>query len=151
MSIKKSIRLADKAHAFCVLSNPSRDGNINWSGALNQIAERYDFLLSEVMPDLTSEENLAWCDIYNGRILHPDLQQELRSMPFTVSECIQYQPFDHLLEDISVEEFYEKADKYSMIERLAILDMIQKFWNQTYIKQLRLEDTASLLLSYEPK
>jgi len=147
MSTKKSIRLADKTHALCVLSNTSKSVTINWSASINQIAERYDYMLSKALPGLSKGEKMAFCDMYNGHILNDNLDWELKTMDFRVSECIKYQPFEHLLEDISVDDFYKKCKKFTMIEKLAILDMVQKFWNQTNIKQQRLEEMAGQLES----
>lgn len=130
MGIKKSVWLSDEAQSLCEhLSH----GKVNWSGSLNSMASRYEFLISENMPNLTDIEKNIFAVAFNGRLLNDDIRMEIVALPWTISEACEYdEQIPEFFEEgeINYDEFMEKVNNFSPSERLAIIDMTQRFWNK---------------------
>lgn len=129
MAIKKSVRLVDETIELCKILTQS--GDPNWSGSLNSLAQRYNILIAAVMPELAEGEKLALCQAYNGHMLADDVMQEVAGLDWQVSEAIQYdENVAELLthHGIDHEEFKAKARGWNAAERLAVIDMTQRFW-----------------------
>ena len=131
MAIKKSVRLSDETQKTC--GELSMGGDVNWSGSINSITTRYNFLIEQSLPELSEGEKLAYVAMYNGHMLNNDIKLELRSFSIMVSESILYDStISELLSQYNVDqsEFVRKSQEYTYPERLAIVDMTQRFWNK---------------------
>lgn len=131
MSIKKSIWIGDEAEKTIKEHNFS--GEINWSGTINELIKRYDYLIESNMPDLNEHEKNAMYEITNGRMSNDNLKVEVDSLRWSVSDGIEYNAnFVHLLESGGVDpkDFLNKVKSWTDAERLAVIDACERFWNQ---------------------
>lgn len=130
MTIKKSVRLSDLTIDQC--ASLADRGEINWSGSLNQIAERYALFCEFNLPKITHFEKLAICETYKGYWFDNNIELELRAMDRNLSWAVQHdQDFDKLLKQggSPKDEFLKRAKAWTMPERLAVVAMINHFWN----------------------
>lgn len=130
MAVKKSVRLSD--HTIKACQSLSAYGDINWSGSINQIAERYSLFCEQNLPDLKQCEIYALVQAYNGYIYSNDVMLEIKSMDWQIAEAIQYDPnvVENLTSgDIDPVEFINRSKAWSIAERLAVLAKVQAFWN----------------------
>lgn len=130
MAIKKSVRLVDETVNLC--NAVSHDGEENWSGGINKIAERYGIFVEKCLPELSQFEKLAICQSYNGHAPHGDLRTELRMMDWHLSESVTHDGSVAEMIDKSEagrDEFLAKAKAWTLPERLAVFHMAYAFWN----------------------
>jgi hypothetical protein len=133
MAIKKSVRLVDDTIDACAII--TRDPEINYSGAINQITERYSIFVQDCLPELKIGEKHALCQAYNGRINNYNLSEELRIMSFNISEAINYDGNVRDLldaENIDHNEFHAKVSNWSPSQKIAVLAMIESFWTPKF-------------------
>lgn len=128
MAIKKSIRLSDETENLC--KNLNQFSEVNWSGSINSITSRYNIFVSELLPELSDNEKKAIYCAYNGRFFNKDIMLEISAFDYTISTAIDC---DTQVSDFigaeNLTNFYEKCKKFTVCERLAIIDMIQRFWS----------------------
>lgn len=130
MAIKKSVRLSDETELLCKAL--SQDTEVNWSGSINSIAARYNILISQLLPELSDKEKNAIYCAYNGRMLNIDIMLEVAAFDFTISEAIKYDSqIEHLIGSDHIESFYKRCKEFSIAEKLAIIDMAQKYWRKS--------------------
>lgn len=131
MGIKKTIWIGDEAEQTIKEHNIA--GEINWSGTINELIKRYDFFSITNAPDLKECERNAMFEITNGRIPNEDLSQEVKSLPWAVSDGIEYNAnFVHLLESggVNPQDFLKKVKSWSDAQRLAVIGLCERFWAQ---------------------
>lgn len=133
MSIKKNIRLIDHTQAICeqIARQYNASEEINYSSAINQVFERYAIFVDDCLPKLKQSEKMALCQAYNGLLNRYDLQEELRIMSFNVSQAIEADSnVRDLIGDIEAQtKFNQKVRSWSSAQRIAVLHMIEDFWN----------------------
>lgn len=126
-AIKKSVRLTkETVKTFSELGEGS---NINYSGSINMIVERYDYLISEIMPVLCEAEKRVFCQLYNGRKLVKDIEIEALAFEGVITSGLNRIPeAANILSKagIGLKLFQKKAKGYSPGQRLAIIDMVKR-------------------------
>ena len=135
MAIKKSVRLSSEMQELCTLL--SQSGEPNFSGTINAVASRYNLLIKQALPVLNEGEKLAFCQLYNGHMLHDDLNIELQCFVGCVSDGLVYDTnVTEILKahDVDIDDFKKRCFEFSMSERLAIIDMTQRYWNASLAK-----------------
>ncbi len=141
MAIKKSVRLSDETEQLCKLM--SVHGALNWSRSINTIADRYNVMIEKSLPELTENERLAICQAYNGYMKSDSIMHEVAGLEFTISEAYQYdenvkalllgaKSASELLagDGVAISELLEKVRGWSVVERIAVIDMTERFWNK---------------------
>ncbi|QIR16664.1 hypothetical protein [Shewanella aestuarii] len=131
MSIKKSVRLSDEAERLCYLLSPY--GEPNYSGSLNALAHRYNLLIENVMPELSEQEALVFASLYNGHMLNDNIKLEAQSIEWQLAEGFKYDAtIGELIEnaDTTLEKLHSKVASWSIAERIAVIDMTQRFWSK---------------------
>lgn len=129
-AVKKSVRLVDETIELCGVL--SRGSEVNYSGSINGMAQRYNVLIKAAMPDLSEGERLAICTAFNGYALADDVNQDIAGLDWHISESMQYDGnFNDILahHKIDAEELKAKIRGCNAAQRLAIIDMTQRFWN----------------------
>lgn len=142
MPIKKSVRLVDPTIKLCHELTPIEgDGftgdKINWSGSINAMAEYFKIFAGECLPELTpSQKNTFYC-AYNGYISGVDLSQEIKMLPWNISEGYQYdeQIREFLGTEKKAAEFIERIKNWSDGEKLAVIYMAKSYWRQGQISE----------------
>jgi len=140
MTIKKSVRLSDLSERLCLIL--SETGEPNYSGTLNKIAERYETIIGQTLPDLTQNEKLAICQCYNGYMKPERVRDQIAALEFTISEGYQWddnvkelligaESADDLLgnDGSEIQTLLEKVRSWTIPERIAVIDMTERFWN----------------------
>ncbi|WP_276681537.1 hypothetical protein [Thalassolituus oleivorans] len=130
MAVKKSVRITDDAiKALRPFSGNSSD-EMNWSGAINSMAEHVSFWLDEMTPELTEGQwNALYC-CYNGYIPHPDIQEEAKMLAWHIDQGYQFdaQVTEFLGDKESAHAFVDKIKSMSISERLMIIVKAKQFW-----------------------
>lgn len=133
MAVKKSVRLVDETIKLCYeLTN---QGDTNWSGSLNAIAEQYKKFVTECLPTLSDNEKKAFYYTYNGYSAHPQLEMELNQLHWNISEGYQYdeQMQGFLGTKDQAIEFIERIQSWSKPEKMAVVYMSRAYWRQGQI------------------
>lgn len=132
-SIQKSVRLSAKA--VRVIHEVSQD-EVNYSGSINSLIERYRLMVDRDLPTLTKSERLAVAQAYNERIvpLH-DIEREIDILPMQVAHA--YQADEHVKsflerdgDGFDIERFVARIHKWSFGERMAVLHHTLTTWNK---------------------
>lgn len=128
MAIKKSVRLVDETIKLC--HELTRQGDTNWSGAINTMAQQYKVFVDECLPSLTDDEKNVFYCAYNGYIPHPELDMEVAQLHWNVSEGYQY---DEQIRDLlgareQAIEFIDRVKSWSKVEKLAVIYMARAYW-----------------------
>lgn len=142
MAIKKSVRLVDETIIVC---NNLTDhaGDINWSGSINALAERFTLLIEDNTPELTDNEwNAFYCG-QNGYMPHPDAKTEADLLSWHISEGYQYdsQVRDFLGTDEAALNLIERVKSWSTSQRLAVIYKARAYWRK---KPIVLDDDMEL-------
>lgn len=130
MAIKKSVRLVDESIKTC--RELSHEGDINWSGSINNACERYQLFVKYCMPELSQAEKNAIAQAYNGHWFDRNIDQEAQLMHWQIGEAIQYDQnvVENLAaKDIDPENFLKKIKSWTNAERLAVIAFVNQFWN----------------------
>lgn len=130
MAIKKSVRITDGAIKTLRPFSGNSNDEMNWSGAINSMAEHVSLWIDEMTPDLTDKQwNALYC-CYNGYIPHPNIQEEARLLSWHVDQGYQYdeQVTQFLGDKESAIEFIDKIKSMSISERLIIILKAKQFW-----------------------
>ena len=136
MSIKKSVRLSDDVVKMCHLIS---DHEVNFSRSINIMVDRYKYIMEKSLPELSEGETLALCAMYNGRVYHDDTQVEVSAIGAMLHESFEYDPnITEILNqhNVDVDVFAMRVLKFSAAEKVAILHMAQKFWNEPRLKSM---------------
>lgn len=130
MAIKKSVRLTDPTiEALRPLSDVHGAG-MNWSGSINAMAEQFALIVGELKPEFTSEQwNAIYC-CFNGYAPHPDLMQEIATLPWHIDQGYQYdaQVTEFLGDQTAAAAFINQIKALSPAQRLAVIYQANKFW-----------------------
>jgi hypothetical protein len=134
-AIKKSVRLVDNTIKLC--HELTKQGETNWSGSINAMAEQYKAFVTECLPTLSDNEKTAFYCAYNGYMPHPDLETELNQLHWNISEGYQY---DEQIRDVlgtkeQAIEFIERIQSWSKPEKMAVIYMARAFWRQGQIPE----------------
>jgi hypothetical protein len=97
------------------------------STIINDIADKYKVIVEECKPELTRDEWLSMCAVYNGHFFGPDIIHKLRAMDWQASEWIKYSPGEAGQFDTT--NLVEKIRALTIPERVSVLHSIAKFWN----------------------
>lgn len=134
-SIKKSVRLNATTQAVC--ANVSVYPETNWSGSLNDIAEQFLLLIEDNTPELTENEWNAFRCLYNGYMSNPDIETELKLLPWHVSEGLKYDEQvrqfiadDTLAGPEQCQAFFDKVNSWNKAQRIAVIYKAKEFWNK---------------------
>lgn len=131
MAIKKTVRLVDETIKVCQqLSDVG--GMINWSGSINAMAQQHSIFLDACTPQLTNSQwNAMYC-AYNSYMPHPDIKEEIRMLPWHISEGWQYdeQIKEFLGDKKSALEFIDTIKSWTDAQRLAVIHKAKAFWRQ---------------------
>lgn len=138
-AIKKSVRLKGKTVDIC--NRLSQTPSINWSGTLNEIAMRYEILIRESLPEITHAEKAAICQAYNSRErFDSQILNDVYSLDFHIHEAwhLDYNvkfnlaagAFDYK-DERYIRALLSKIDGWSTAEKIAIIDMTEKFWSRS--------------------
>ncbi|MFV0576102.1 MAG: hypothetical protein ACK5NC_11915 [Vibrio sp.] len=129
-AIKKSVRLVDETIKLCHELTVS--GDVNWSGAINTMAEQYKILINESLPELTGNQKHAFYCVFNGYIPHPSIEQEIQSLYWHLSEGYQYdeQVRDLLGAEEEAISFINTVKGWSKSQKLAVIYMARAYWRQ---------------------
>lgn len=130
MAIKKSVRLVDETIKLC--HELTKQGDTNWSGAINAMAQQYKILVDECLPKLSNDEKTAFYCAYNGYTPHPELDMEINQLHWNISEGYQY---DEQIRDLlgtkeQAVEFIERIQSWTKPEKLAVIYMARAYWRQ---------------------
>lgn len=132
MAYKKSVRITDAAADVLAAFSDATGEGMNWSGAINSMAEHVSAWLEEITPELTTcEWNALYC-CYNGYMPHPNIDEEQRLLAWHISEGYQYdaQVTEFLGSKESAVEFIERVKNMTGGERLALIVKAKKFWRK---------------------
>lgn len=131
MGLKKSVWFADHTIEVCkaITQNASA---INFSGSLNAMAEQYSILIEECRPAMTDNQALAIACCYNGYMPSDSLQQELRLLPWHISEGYQYdeQVRDLIGTEEDAQSFIEQAKNWTDAQRLSVIFQAKSYWSK---------------------
>ena len=137
--MKKSVRLSDLTVAVCANLSMSYS-EVNYSGSINKMAERYTLFAEHCLPDLTDGEFGAIAQAYNGH-LFKDVLTECKAMGWQIDQAIVYDRNvgDNLglsQDDYSSQEklsiaarpFMQRVSGWSISQRLAVIAKVNIFW-----------------------
>lgn len=131
MAVKKSVRLVDDTIKLC--HELTQAGDTNWSSSVNTMAEQYKMFVTECLPPLCETKKFAFYCAFNGYIPHPKIEQEIKSLPWNISESYQYDEQVRLALDksnIDVPSFIEEIKNWSTPQKLAVIYMARAYWRQ---------------------
>lgn len=133
MAIKKSVRLVDETIKLC--HELTLSGDTNWSGSLNAIAAQYKVFAEDSLPILTEQQKTAFHCAYNGYIPPQSVEQEIKMLPWQLSEGYQYdeQIRDLLGSEEQAIEFVDQVKCWSKSQKLAVIYMARAYWRQGQI------------------
>lgn len=123
MAIKTTVYISDEREQAI---NERHREKPNLSGALGMFIDRYCAIVRAHTPDLTTAE---WCclfDVYCSHMFADDILAEARMLPTCVHDSIE----DGTLAkwDLEGDAFLAKLQALAPVERVAVLDMVQRFW-----------------------
>lgn len=129
-SLKVNTRITDETTS---LFNKLKQGSdINYSRAINGMAQRYDILIKASLPNLSEGEKQAICAAFNGYMLADNVNQDIAGLEWHISESMKYdENFNDILahHKIDGELLNDRVRSWNAAERLAVIDMTQRFWN----------------------
>lgn len=132
-AIKKSVRLVD--HTIKVCHELTLQGDTNYSGAINAMAEQLSIFVEENAPALSEMEWNAFYSCYNGYMPHSDQREEAKLLAWHISEGYQYD--ESIRQFIGTEEqavaLIERVKSWSTAERLAVIYKSKAFWRKSPI------------------
>jgi|TARA_R110000796_G_scaffold50909_5_gene120196 hypothetical protein len=130
MSIKKSVRLVDETIKLC--HELTSQGDTNWSGAINTMAQHYKVFVDECLPSLTANEKKFIYYVYTDYIPQPNLEMEFYQQDWHVNECWLYdkQASDLLGTNEQAIEFVKRVRAWSKPEKLAVIYMARVYWGK---------------------
>lgn len=128
MAIKKSVYLTDPTiAALKPLSDVHGDG-MNWSGSINTMAEQFSLMIESSTPAFTEGQwNAIYC-CFNGYAPHPDIKQELATLPWHIDQGYQY---DEQVRQFIGDEpagFIEAVKALTTSQRIAVIYKANAFW-----------------------
>lgn len=132
MPIKKSVRLVDDT--IILLNQLTETGEVNWSGSINALAERYAMFVDDNLPELSEREWYAFYCAYNGRMSHHDIKAEVKMMHFGISESWEHDELVH--ESLTEAEMFElvaKIKSWSLSQKLAVYHKVRAYWRNAPI------------------
>lgn len=123
MTKRPSVYLSDDTADFIEKTKGYHGGSR--SKVINMTIERFCFVIDNAMPKLTQDQWLALCDVCNGLITD---NAEI------VTQSLHWNLYDSLELEIKEkykgvdEEFALKVKKMSLVEKFAIIHVIERFW-----------------------
>ncbi|GIA91041.1 hypothetical protein VCSRO41_1798 [Vibrio cholerae] len=127
MAVKKSVRIVDSTvEVLKVLSDESE--SINYSGAINRMAQEYELLVECCLPKLTISEKSILIETYRDHIGLKNSKKEIQMLHWNVSDCLEN---NEKLKDLiggeeSVFTFVNKVKEWSNSQKLAAIYCAQK-------------------------
>ena len=100
-------------------------GGESLSGAVNRIGDRYGEIVRRSLPDMMPAEWCLLADALNG-VLHEPASQ-IALLPAEVEDHIQLEGSDHKW-SVDGEALVERLRAMSYVERVAIVDVCERFW-----------------------
>ncbi|WP_372771216.1 hypothetical protein [Pseudoalteromonas sp.] len=129
-AVKKSVRLVDATQV--ILHNLSLSGETNWSGSINAMAEQFELIMVDNLPELTDNEWLSFYCAFNGYMPNPSAEQEARLLPWHISEGYLYdeQIRGFLGSEENAVNFIDRIKTWSTTERLAVIYKARSYWRK---------------------
>lgn len=128
-SVKKSVRLNTKT--VNIIKALHRAGEVNWSGSINDIANRYSLLIEHLLPDMTDNEKAILATCYNGRYFGVnDIEREASIMHWLIKEA-----GDEFPDEASLQAFFEKVKNWGVPERIAAIHFATSFWASPFLEE----------------
>ena len=133
MAVKKSVRIADAALKTMAALPTMMSPVANYSGAINSMAECFAIAMESCQPEMTDGQRMALACVYNGYAPSESLQQELRLLPWQISEGYQYdeQVTDFLGNEEEAAAFIESAKAWSDAEKMAAIYAARMMWSKS--------------------
>lgn len=154
-SVKKSVRLStETVEAIREISN---FGEVNWSGALNDIASRYMMLVKNSLPELSENEKMALAAAFNGKLFDSKyMEREAKALHIHIGYAIESDghfvellwrdsdlDFGAFIKSDAAEQFYKRVTEWTFCERLAVIHYVSAFWAPKLISIEDSEDNDS--------
>ena len=145
-SVKKSVRL--NADTVEIIRETSQHSEVNWSGSINNIANRYSLLMQDLLPDMTEKEKMVLVAAYNGHAIdNTNIEREVKMFHWQIGEALKYDSnMAELLCDDADEAinnevkngdrakaFYTKVEGWSFSQRLAALHFATSYWAPKFL------------------
>lgn len=132
MAYKKSVRITDAAATELAAFSDATGEGMNWSGAINAMAEYVAIVNRDITPELTENQWKALYCCYNGYVPHPNPAEEARLLPWHISEGYQHdEQIQHFLgSEDEARAFVKQVQGMRLAERLAVICAAKKFWRQ---------------------
>lgn len=128
MAIKKSVRLTDPTIKTLQPLSDVHGAGMNWSGSINAMAEQFALFLDELTPAFTDNQWKAIYCCFNGYAPHPDIKQELATLPWHIDQGYQY---DEQVRGFIGDEpvaFIEAIKALTPAQCLAVIYKANAFW-----------------------
>lgn len=146
-SVKKSVRL--NAATVEIIRQLNRHSEVNWSGSINDISNRYNLLMQHLLPELTEKEKMALIASYNGHALdNANIEREVKMLHWQISEALEYDSnvVELLCDDADeflnkelkdharANAFYTKVKGWDFGQRLAALHFATSYWATKFLE-----------------
>ncbi len=143
MSLKKSVSLT--SHTVAAIESRYSADEVNWSGAITMFRDRYCAMirasLAEV--DLTTQEWTTLFSIYAGTMTDHDAEGVAKMLLAEVLDSEQYEMGD-------APHLPEKIRSMNFCQRMAVVDMIDRFWAGQWDGFEDYEQIVAHLMSMQP-
>ncbi len=132
MGIKKSVHIADPSIPVLAAFSDAGNAGMNWSGAINSMAEHMAVLMADLKPDLTENQWRALYCLYNGYVPHPKPQEEAKMLPWHIDQGYQYdEQVRGFLGDLdATKAFIRQVESMSIAQRIAMIHSAKLFWRK---------------------
>ena len=128
--MKKSVRLSEEMQKHAVVISPFDD--INYSVAINAMADQLSLFISDNTPELSDSEWNVFYSIYNGYMPSRNAKEEARMLWWHVSEGYQYDETvrEFLGDEDSAEKFIDRVRDWPISVQLSVIYTAQEFWTK---------------------
>ena len=104
-------------------------GEENYSGVINQVADRYLTLMEVCRPTLSKNEWCCLCDILNGTVLDSMfIRHAGEILALELNDAIKHDQIDKKW-DIDGPALLEKLSKFNKAETIAVAHVVEVFWH----------------------
>lgn len=128
MSHKKNVYFSDESHQIVKNRHSDREsGFVSFSAVTNEITQRYQWIMTAALPELSNDEWTAILNVYAGCIM-----SKRPTQPRIASD---------MMDNVGAEDFellernnpdyaalVKKIHELSLVEQLAVYDFVQQYW-----------------------
>lgn len=108
-------------------------GDPQYTAFINKSVAVNEFLLKQNRPqNLTDNELLVICALYNGHMQHDDPGVNAQGLIWQVSDGAQYEPGQFKQFDVNPSALIEKVRNFTPSQCLAVIDITDQFWAQKW-------------------